>query len=165
MTLCVWLLKHYITVRGHPRSDTSLIPDQLFEKTHLLETNICGSSPVFEGKYRTSAPSCSSFPSLLLIPDPLSDVCFLPRRHLLRIISDILTLIHRGRQRRKENKFPTLFASGSFFVARMFLTLMEHVFHIARLNFQPFDSSQPACRCSASHLLEKENGKLDNFQI
>lgn len=58
-----------------------------------------------------------------------------------------------------EIRASALFSSPSFWVLHKARTVVEHVFHIACLNFDPSDSSQPACRCSASHLPAKNEAK------
>lgn len=95
LSRCVWFLAFYSIAGGHPRTDTDLIPDQLLETADFLLANICGSSPQFDGKRRTWAPSCSSLFSLFA-HSRLSLWClfffffFWPREHLLPMISGIL---------------------------------------------------------------------------
>lgn len=167
ISFCIWFPAHYSIAGGRPCADTNLIPDQLLETAHLLSTNICGSSPQFDGKCKTSAPLCSSLCSHSLIPGPLplslSLWCLVLRRsHLLLMISKTLTFIHRGspRQKKKTNVIKSELLNLLYFFPFgniLEMTLRQHVFHTGRLNSHPFDSSQWVCRCLASHLFTRKN--------
>lgn len=106
-----------------------------------LSTNICGSDPHFwQENAGLWLPSVPLFPPLFPISIlSLSDVCFSPQSHLLSIFSEILTLIEAGwdgkRRAEIEIRASALFSSPSFSVLNKASTFVEHVFHIACLNF------------------------------
>lgn len=169
MSFCIWFPAHYSIAGGRPCADTNLIPDQLLETAHLLSTNICGSSPQFDGKCKTSAPLCSSLCSHSPIPGSLplslflSDVWFYVGaicswwflKHWL-----LYTEAVRGKKRKQmwwNQSFLICFISF-LFGNILEMTLRQHVFHTGRLNSHPFHSSQWVCRCLASHLFTRKKG-------